>query len=137
MTLTEVFAQFRRAEKELSHDFGQFQLFGLFERDDIPGRYDVVVSGAGLKSSLRDLTRLTDSVRNAIGSDWWPYIGKFVVLDTDDPFVQAVLNRTPDGFVQHELFMVNNLLYEGETIRSAAIITVQKHPVENVTAQAA
>ena len=40
----EMIHLFRSAEEEVSHERGEFTLFGLFERLDIYGKHDSVVS---------------------------------------------------------------------------------------------
>ena len=127
-----LFEQFRSAEESISKTFNNFTLFGLFERDDIPGKYDVVASAFWLIGDRTSLNLLAELVRQAIGNDsWWPRIGKFVVLPEDDPLVQAVLSRMPGDATRHELKVINDLPYEGESIRNAVIITAVKPIVES------
>ncbi len=136
--IVNLFEQFRRAEEAVSSTHGQFTLFGLFERDDVPGKFDVIISTPWLFTDRSSLLVITELVRNAIESDnWWMRIGKFVLLDEKDPFVKAVLERMPNDFVQHDLKVINDLVYEGEIIRNAVIITAQKHPIRNMAAVAA
>lgn len=135
-----LFEQFRSAEEEVSKDFGEFKLFGLFEREDLPGKYDVIVSGSGLKGSelngsRASLVELADRVGNAIDNDtWWTKIGKFVILPEDDPFVIAVLQRMPNDSIEHDLHPLYDFAYEGDIIRNAVIITALKSPVRRMTA---
>jgi hypothetical protein len=132
-----LFEQFRQAEETISTDQGQFYLFGLFERDDVPNKYDVVVSAAWLPGGRTSLMMIAELVRSAIGSDdWWPKIGKFVVLPSSSSFVKAVLGRVPDDGVLHDMKVLNDLPYDGEIIRNAVVITAQKHPVGNMAAVA-
>ena len=132
--IVNLFEQFRRAEETISREQGEFTLFGLFERDDVPGKFDVIISTPWLFTDRTSLLVITELVRNAIESDnWWMRIGKFVLLDKEDPFVRAVLDRMPNDFMQHDLKVINDLVYEGEIIRNAVVITAQKHPIENMT----
>lgn len=126
-----LFEQFRSAEENISETVNDFTLFGLFERDDIPGKYDVIASAFWLISDLSSLNLLAELVRQAIGNDnWWPRIGKFVVLPQSDPIVQAVLSRMPSDATRHELKVINDLPYEDEIIRNAVIITAVKPVAE-------
>jgi|GEM_PF-2834575 len=45
----EMIHLFRSAEEEISRERGEFTLFVLFERLDIYGKYDLVVSAPGSK----------------------------------------------------------------------------------------
>lgn len=38
----------RKVERNITHTYGPFTLFGLFERESIPGRWDLVVSAPWL-----------------------------------------------------------------------------------------
>ncbi len=126
-----LFEQFRRAEETISETGQEFTLFGLCERDDVPGKFDVIVSARWLTGSRLSLNLIAELVRQAIGNDnWWPRIGKFVVLPENDPLVKAVLSRMPSDPVMHDLRVLNDLPYEGEIIRNAVIITADRQPDE-------
>jgi len=43
-----LFDKFQQAEEELSREHGRFSLFGLFERRNLIGRWDVVMSAPWL-----------------------------------------------------------------------------------------
>lgn len=126
-----LFERFRSAEETISKSGRDFTLFGLFQRDDLPTKYDLVVSAPWLVSNLRSMNLLVELVRQAIGDDdWWPRIGKFVVLSQDDPLVQAVLSRMPGDATRHEVKVLHDVPYEDEFISSAAIITAVKPVAE-------
>lgn len=141
----DLFEAFRQAEIAMSKAWGEFTMFGLFERDDIPGKYDVVVSGSQmiegvrLSSDRRSLIRLADMAADTVGEvikkEWWRQVGRFVVLDEGDPLVKAVLARMPNEGIQHDLQIVTDLYYDGEIIRSAAIITAQKQPIQKLPSE--
>lgn len=126
-----LFERFRTAEEIISQGGRDFTLFGLFQRDDLPTKYDLVVSASWLVRDRSSLSLLTELVRQALGDDdWWRRIGKFVVLPQDDPLVQAVLSRMPGGATRHEIKLLHDVPYEDEFIESAAIITAVKPVAE-------
>ena len=119
-----VMRQFQDAEERISRERGEFTLFGLFERTDIFGKYDVVVSAKWLKDDLASFGLITDLVTTAIGNTrWWPKIGRFAVVPENGPFLEVVREAMPDGAVQHGLTRITNIYYEGNMIPSAMIIT--------------
>ncbi len=125
-----LFEEFRRAEETISQT-GAFTLFGLFERDDVPGKFDVIASASWLSGDRASLNLLAELVRQAIGNDnWWARIGKFVVLPENSPLLQAVLSRLPGGSVRHDLNAVSDLIYDDQVIKNAIIITAVRPPVE-------
>jgi hypothetical protein len=135
MTLFEIF---RKSEEEISKIRGEFTLFGLFEREDIPGKFDAIASAEWLKNDRASLIFLADFVTDTAGGI--PYmalgIGKFVILGTRDTFVMAVLRAVPTDFVQHDIQPLRDLLYEGDIIKNSVIITAIKHPIQNMTSVA-
>ena len=134
ITIQSLFERFRTAEETISKSGRDFVLFGLFQRDDLPTKYDLVVSAPWLVSNLASLNPLVGLVREAIGDKgWWPRIGKFVVLPQDDSLVQSVLSRMPSDVTRHELRVIDNLLYEDDVISQAAIITAVKPGSESRT----
>ena len=134
ITIQSLFERFRTAEETISKSGRDFVLFGLFQRDDLPTKYDLVVSAPWLVSNLASLNLLVGLVREAIGDKgWWPRIGKFVVLPQDDSLVQSVLSRMPSDVTRHELRVIDNLLYEDDVISQAAIITAVKPGSESRT----
>ncbi len=120
----DVMRQFQDAEEKISRERGAFTLFGLFERTDIFGKYDVVVSAPWLKDDLSSLSVITDLVIAAIGDiKWWPKIGRFDTVPENGPFLEAVREALPNGPVQHGLKRITGIYYDGRVIPSAMIIT--------------
>ena len=130
----DIIALFQKAEKEISEERGSFTLFGLFERTDIFGKYDCVVSAPWLKDDGASIILIAALVRASIGNDkWWSKFGIFVVVPEDGPFAAAVREAVENGPIQHGMKRLTNFFYDGEIIRDAVIIT----SVEAVTKDAA
>lgn len=116
--------QLQDAEEKISREHGEFTLFGLFERTDVFGKYDVVVSAPWLRDDLGSAGFITDLVIAAIGNTtWWPKIGRFDTVPENGPFLEVVREALLDDTVQHGLKRITNLCYEGNMIPSAMIIT--------------
>ncbi len=131
-----VMRQFQDAEEKIASERGEFTLFGLFERTDIFGKYDVVVSAPWLKDDLSSLSVITDLVTAAIGNTkWWPKIGRFDTVPKNGPFLEVVREALPDGPVQHGLTRITNIYYEGNMIPSAMIITAANPSSENAMSE--
>ncbi len=127
-----VVRQFQDAEEKISHGHGEFTLFGLFERTDVFGKYDVVVSASWLKDDLSSLSVITDLVTAAIGdTKWWTKIGRFDTVPENGPFLEVVRDSLLGESVQHGLKRITNLYYEGNMIPSAMIITAANPSSEN------
>lgn len=127
-----VFEQFQKAEAAISKDGNTFTLFGLFRREDVPNKYDVIASAYWLPGGRDSLNLLAELVRRSIGSDeWWHLIGKFVILSPEDPFVQAILNEMPTDRLEHGLKVIHQVPYGDDMIRDAAIITAVRPGAEH------
>ena len=123
------FQQFQQAEENIAKERGEFTLFGLFERSDFLGRYDVVVSAKWLKDDRASLGLIIDLVTAAIGNqEWWLKIGRFDIVPEDGPFLEVVREALTNGLVQHDLKRITNIYYEGNMIPSAMVITAA-HPL--------
>ena len=126
------FQQFQQAEENIAKERGEFTLFGLFERSDFLGRYDVVVSAKWLKDDRTSLGLIIDLVTAAIGNqEWWLKIGRFDIVPTNGPFLEVVREALSNGPVQHDLKRITNIYYEGNMIPSAMIITAAHSLGEN------
>lgn len=115
---------FQQAEQDISQEYGQFKLFGLFERIDIPGKYDVVMSASWLRDDADSMNLIFNLVHASIGNDnWFSKIGIFVIVPEQGPFVAAVREALPEDPIQHGMKRITNFFYDSEIIRDAIIIT--------------
>ena len=124
VSTADIISFFREAERQISRDRGDFTLFGLFERLDIHGKYDCVVSAPWLKEDGASTNLIFDLVRASIGNDkWLSKIGGLFIVPQNGPFAAAVQEALPNGPVQHGRTRITNFFYDGEIIRDAVVIT--------------
>ena len=124
VSTTDMISIFRKAEEKISEERGDFTLFGLFERLDIYGKYDCVVSAPWLKENSASTNLIFDLVRSSIGHDkWLSKIGGLFIVPQSGPFAAAVREALPNGPIQHGMKRLTNFFYDGEIIRDAVIIT--------------
>ena len=123
-TTTDIVRLFQQAEWDISQECGQFTLFGLFERVDIPSKYDVVMSAPWLRDDADSMNLMFDLAHASIGNDnWFSKIGIFVIVPGNGPFAAAVHEVLSNDPVQHSMKRITNFFYDGEIIRDAVIIT--------------
>ena len=73
---------------------GAFVLFGLFERTDMPNRWDVVVSATWLDSnSIENYSYIADKITAKLTSEEISNVTRIVALNPSDGFVQDVLDK--------------------------------------------
>ena len=131
ISTTDIISIFQKAEKEISEQRGGFTLFGLFERTDIYGKYDCVISAPWLEDAATSVIVIADLVRTSIGNDkWWSKIGIFMTVPENGPFAAAVREALQNGPVQHGIKRLTNFFYDGEIIRDAVIITSMEPAAE-------
>ena len=124
LSTNDIISLFRNAEEEISRERGEFTLFGLFERLDIPNKYDCVVSAPWLKDELSSINLIFDLVYASIGHNkWFRNIGIFMPVPEHGPFAAAVREALPNGPIRHGKTRITNFFYDGEIIRDAVIIT--------------
>ena len=108
----------------LSKSIGEFNLFGLFEREDIPNRYDLLFSTSLNGRNKNELFKiLHKEIRNHLSNDELIMISRFVFLEPNSPFVQTINGFTniKNGCVEIVNSSFNNVL-----IKHAYIVTSQR-----------
>ncbi len=97
--------KFRDAEEQVSDELGGFYLFGLFEREQIPGRWDVVASAPWLKTDREGTHHLIVALREKMDIEDWNLIGAVVPLEPTAFFVQGVTNQF---YLKHGVEEIND-----------------------------
>jgi hypothetical protein len=86
----------------IASEKGDFDLFGLFLRDEAPDKWDLVVSAPWLeKGKLKALSEFINELALAIGDQQLLSLSRVVTLNADDPSLDAVLRAVSvDGDVR-------------------------------------
>jgi len=112
----------RSGEMTLSREAGPLTLFGLFEQEDKPGKWDLIASASWLKSNRASIQRIVDALQPYFQTAEWGVIRQVVPLHTDEPFVQAMLRALRPA--EHEVCEIGPLFTADYRIGRAVIITV-------------
>jgi hypothetical protein len=114
----------RELENRVAQKKGPFSLFALFLREDSPDRWDLVVSAAWLeKNKEEEFNQLVKSVRSTLGPDELVLLSRMVVVNHDDPALEAVHRALK---AEHALAELKDCNFFGLEIKHAYIITSQK-----------
>ena len=109
-------------EARIKLEAGSLVLFALIERDDAPGKWDLVVSAAWAKERQKDLlNRIALQVRNNLTWEEKVMLSRILILDPQDPFVRAINNMFKD--VDHGRKRFSNFLVNGISIKDSYIMT--------------
>ncbi len=122
--------KFRDAEKQVSEELGDFALFGLFEREQIPGRWDVVASAPWLKTDREGTHRLLVALREKMDIQDWKLIGAVVPLEPSSFYVECLVQYY---HLEHQVEEINEIFPAGQgtygiRIGHAFLITSNSSP---------
>ena len=110
-------------EGEIARERGRFALFALFEREELPGRWDVVFSAPWVGESRRSaIDYLVGKSRTALDSEEFLSIARFVPLRPAEDFVRAL---TQTVHVEHGLVELHNEVVNGLFVTHGYVITSQ------------
>ena len=123
--------KFRDAEEQVSQAYGGFYLFGLFEREQIPGRWDLVASAPWLKTDREGTHQLIVALRKRMDVDDWKLIGAVIPREPSDFYVESLMNCY---HLKHQVEEVNEMVADHLgtyviRVGHAFLITVDKSPV--------
>jgi hypothetical protein len=121
-TISSLVEKLLDIELRINQEAGSLVLFALIERDDAPGKWDLVVSAVWAKERHKDLlNRIALHVRNNLRWEERVLLSRILILDPQDPFVRAINNMFKD--VDHGRDRFSNFLVNGIAIKDSYIIT--------------
>lgn len=120
--IKEVVEKFSEIERELAAEKGEFNLFALFEREDSPGRWDVVISASwigqeekeAVKIIVGKITEKLTTLKERI------MLSRIIVLPPND---QLVKNFNILFQAEHSLLRTTNININDVSIKDAFIIS--------------
>lgn len=126
MTVTNLIEKFARLEAEIAQERGDFTLFALFMREDVPDRWDLIISAPWVGEDKRGaVDYLIDQIKSKLGKEDLIWLSRIVPVDPEDVEVQD-LNRTIQ--VEHGNVEVRDSNFFGLAIKRAHIITSKLRP---------
>jgi hypothetical protein len=119
--MTELIEKFKAIEREIADERGGVVLFALFEREDLPGKWDVVISAPWVDDSRREaLDYVIGIAHSRLTREEIISVSKYVLLRPSEEFVREV-NKIVQ--VEHGLAEVRDLVVNGMAMTRAYIIT--------------
>jgi hypothetical protein len=90
--------KFGAIEHELSKEKGPFKLFALIELEEVPGRWDVVMSSKALPDrDMETLRFVVNKIYAVVSQKEIVKVSRVILLDVNEPFVtelEQFLDRT-------------------------------------------
>lgn len=97
--MSEFVAALEQIERELSQQRGSFTLFAIFERQDIPSRWDLVISAPWVEENNEQAMRLLAAeMKKRLPSTDVGRVSRIVLLDSNESSVRAI---TSEHHVEH------------------------------------
>ena len=119
--------KFREAEEKVSAERGGFYLFGLFERERTPGRWDLVASAPWLKTDRDGTLDIMISLRDKMKTEDWKMIGGIFPIEPSAPYVEWI---TKHFRLQHQLEEISKTGFGNVHIGHAFLITANPSPAQ-------
>ncbi len=82
--------KFRAAEQKVSEGRGGFCLFGLFERQKTPGRWDLVAAAPWLKTDCDGTLELIVLLRDKMETEDWDMIASVYPIEPSAEYVNVI-----------------------------------------------
>lgn len=89
--MSDVVAALEEIERELSRQKGAFTLFAVFERQDIPSRWDLVVAAPWVgEDNEKAMRLLAAEMKKRLPASDVGRVSRIVLLDPNDSSVRAI-----------------------------------------------
>jgi hypothetical protein len=119
--MNEPIEKFKAIEKEIADQRGGLVLFGLFKREDSPGKWDVVISAPWVGKSRREaLDYVIGVMRSQLSPEEMISLSRIVVLKPSEEFVKEVNSIVR---VEHGRAELRDVVLNGMAMTHAYIIT--------------
>lgn len=117
-------AKLKTIEQCLSEKKGRFWIFALLQREDSPGKWDLLVAAEWLQEEDRkSLDHIITALEQEFTQDDLLQLSRIVVLNPDNPIVQDL---TAAFSQEHRLNFIQNIAVNGMQFAQGVIITSRR-----------
>ena len=124
---TKIVEKFRAAEEQVAQERGRFSLFGLFELEEVSGKWDLVAAAPWLSASRNDIQELIDELNAFFNVQDWKIIAAVVPIKEPSDFVDAVNQKY---HLEHGIEEIGRTYVNGLYISHAFLITSNPSPAQ-------
>lgn len=122
--MKNLIAKFVTLEREMAQEKDDFALFALFLREDVPDRWDLVVSAPWLSPNAKEtLDYLVGKIKPRLKESELLMLSRIVVVPASDPALRTIHSALN---VEHGTVEVANSNFFGLLIKHAYIITSKR-----------
>ena len=121
--MSKVVEALKEIERELSDKKGAFTLFAVFERQDIPSRWDLVVAAPWVERDNEQALRLlAEELKQRLPTNELVRFSRIVLLDPSDASVRAI---TSEHSVEHGRIEIDEAHHYGLPVERGYVITAR------------
>jgi len=119
--MNEFISTLQNVERSLSDERGAFNLFALFQREDAPATWDLLIAAPWIeKDKAGALRRVSTELQTSLDQDELLKLSRVVIIDQSNPALKAFQRAI---HVEHSDREVRDSNFFGQQIRHAHIIT--------------
>ena len=131
MIVPEVIEKFAALEASIAEEKGAFVFFALFMREEVPDRWDLIVSAPWVGDDNRAaVDYFVAQIKSKLGAQELINLTRIVVIDPENEAMQK-LNRVLE--TEHGSVEVRDNYFFGLLIKRAFIITSKRPPVSTAS----
>ena len=113
----------RHVEEEMAREKGPLNLFALLEREDLPDRWDLVVSASWARKDQATLRYVAEIVKHHLAPDEMILLARIVVLPAAEDPVRSI---TESYNVEHGQLELSEPARFGLPVKHGYIITSRR-----------
>lgn len=117
----------QRAEKAIASEHGPFVLFVLAEREEAPGKWDLLVSAPWLETNRKGVQQMVDGLKTHLTPAEWVQFASITPLPPSMGYVQWIARKYN---LKHKDQEVINTFWDGVFIPHGYVITADPSPAQ-------
>ena len=122
--MKELVSKFVSLEQEIAQEKGNFAFFALFLREDVPDRWDLVVSAPWFSTDTKEtLDYLVGKIKPRLKESELLMLSRIVLVSPSDLSLRAIHKAVQ---IEHGAVEVSNSNFFGLVIKQAYIITSKR-----------
>jgi hypothetical protein len=124
MMVPELTEKFAELEVHIAEEKGPFVFFALFMREEVPDRWDLIVSAPWAGDDKRRVVDyFVSQIKSRLGDQALMSLSRIVVIDPQNAAIRA-LNRAIQ--IEHGRVEVRDSDFFGQSVKLAYIVTSQR-----------
>lgn len=122
--MKEIVEKLKGYEETMAEEKGPFDLFGLFLREDAPGKWDLLIAADWVERNKEDsFNYIVGVVQKGLSKEELMKLSRIVMIDEKNPALEAVQRVM---HVEHGITEIKDSVFFGLPIKHAYLITSRR-----------